>query len=331
LTICTEAPFRLDREGAPMIKRTIEISAAPAHLTTRNHQLVLQRDGETIGSFPCEDLGMVVVDHPGTTFSHAALASLMKSDAVLVVCGRNHLPAGLLLPCAEHTQVVWRIHEQIRVKRPVRKRLWQQLIRAKILAQAGNLAADSAPFRRLRNLARDVRSGDPTNAEAQAAKIYWSSWLVNVDEPHDQSPSTFRRDQDGEGANALLNYGYAIVRAALARALVSAGLLPALGLKHANRSNAFCLADDLVEPLRPIVDHRVRELLWAGQTELDRATKAALLELLTAEVRTGNRTGPLMVAMHAFVSSLVSCYQGTSQTLEIPVRCRSADTVACGS
>ncbi len=107
--------------------------------------------------------------------------------------------------------------------------------------------------------------------------------------------------------------------------------MPALGLKHANRSNAFCLADDLVEPLRPIVDDRVRELLWAGQSDLDRAVKAALLELLTAEVRTGDRTGPLMVALHAFVSSLVSCYQGASQTLEIPVQCRSADTVACGS
>jgi len=311
-----------------MIKRTVEISSAPAHLTTRQRQLVLERGGQTVGSFPCEDLGMVVVDHPGTTYSHAALASFAESGAVLVVCGRDHLPRGILLPLADHTEVVWRIHDQFAAGKPLRKRLWKQLVRAKIRAQAENLEASSAPRRKLLNLAREVRSGDPSNLESQAARVYWSAWLMSPDLPMELPE--FRRDPDGTAPNALLNYGYAVVRAALARALVASGLQPAIGLKHSNRSNAFCLADDLIEPLRPIVDARVRELYFAGQAELDQPTKAALLELLTAEVTSGGRSGPLMVALHGLVASLVQCYQGLAKNLEIPTRCKSADTGACG-
>ena len=159
-------------------------------------------------------------------------------------------------------------------------------------------------------LARDVRSGDPQNVEAQAARIYWSAFFEGI---------VFRRDREGGGPNPLLNYGYAVLRAAIARAIVAAGLLPSLGLHHSNRSNAFCLADDLIEPLRPLVDYRVKELLDAGRVELDQATKAALLETLTWEVRVGEQTGPLMVNLHRMVASLVRCYSGESQSLEFPV------------
>lgn len=314
-----------------MIKRTVEISREPAHLCVRLNQLTLKRGDETVGSIPCEDIGVVVVDHPQTTYTHAALASLAHADATLVICGRDHLPVALLLPMADHTQVVWRVREQIEAGKPLCKRLWQQIVQAKIRAQAENLAPDSPSRRRLAQLATEVRSGDSSNREAQAAKIYWSAWLTEAPEIRNTEPIGFRRDPDGGGANGLLNYGYAVVRAAVARALVAAGLLPSLGLHHAHRANAFCLADDLLEPLRPIVDERVRQLLFAGQLELDQPTKAALLELLATPMMTDEGRGPLLVALHRYAASLVQCFQGAARRLEIPQPCESVDTDACGS
>jgi CRISPR-associated protein Cas1 len=294
-----------------MIKRTIEISREPAHLTVRLDQLVLQRGGETVGSIPCEDIGVVLVDHAGTTYTHAALAQLASADAAVVLCGRDHLPVGILLPLADHSQVVWRIRDQLALSKPARKQLWKQIVQAKVRAQAANLRPGPARTRLLA-LAREVKSGDTTNIEAQAAKFYWSECFEKI---------VFRRDRFGDGPNPLLNYGYAVLRAAIARAIVAAGLLPALGLHHSNRSNAFCLADDLIEPLRPLVDARVRELLEQGKTELDQPTKAALVELLTLEVRIGGTTGPLLVALQRMVSSLVRCYQGEATELEFPIPC----------
>lgn len=305
-----------------MIKRTIEVSRDPAHISVRQRQLVLKREGEVVATIPCEDVGMLVVDHPQTTYSHGALSTLLESDAALVVCGKNHLPLGVLLPLGEHTQVVWRIRDQIRVSTPLRKRLWQQIVRAKITAQGLNLDAGSPTRRKLQFLAREVRSGDATNSEAQAARIYWSAWMINPPHGLEAQAQAFRRLPDGVSPNCLLNYGYAIVRAAVARALVSAGLLPAIGLHHSNRSNSFCLADDLMEPLRPMVDSTVRELYFGGQTELDQPTKAVLLSLLTQEVqasRNDSASGPLMVMLHRYVASLVKCFQGEERELKIPV------------
>lgn len=337
-----------------MIKRTIEISREPAHLAVQRKQLIIKRDGDVVGSIPCEDLGVVVVDNLQTTYTHACLAALAESDAALVVCGRDHLPSAVLLPLSDHSQVVWRVNDQIAVKKPVHKRLWKQLIQAKIRAQADNLAVGSSAYKKLLAYAKDVKSGDPTNREAQAARVYWANWLIQPD--GEISDVEFRRVRDGESPNSLLNYGYAIVRAAIARSLVSSGLLPSLGIKHSHRSNAFCLADDLIEPLRPLVDARVRELYWDGQTELDQPTKAMLLELLAAPVTTSGRQGPLMVALHSMTASLAKCYEGTADELEIPVpatphsllngrdnavsdelsvpenskSCKSADIGACG-
>lgn len=311
-----------------MIKRTLEISRDPAHLAVRHEQLQLRREGNIVASIPCEDLGVIVVDHPQTTYTHAALATLMESDAVVIICGRDHLPCGVLTPVADHTQVVWRIHSQIGVSLPMKKRLWQQLVRAKILAQAANLEPNSVPFRRLKEFAAAVRSGDPDNREAHAHKSYWDAWLFCA--PAELQPISFRRDPDLPGINALLNYGYAIVRAALARVIVAAGLHPALGLHHSNRSNAFCLADDLIEPLRPLVDARVRQLAFAGESELTQQVKGQLLDLLTEEMQTGDFKGPLAVALHRYLASLVKCYEGTARELEIPIQCPSAVTAPCG-
>jgi CRISP-associated protein Cas1 len=309
------------REIRAVIKRTIEVSSGPTYLTTKLEQLLLQRGGETVGCIPCEDIGVLIVDQPQTTYSHAALAALARWQAVLVVCGTDHLPSAMLLPMANHSQVVWRVKEQLSVRKPLRKQLWRQLIRAKIRAQALMIDAHKPAKLKLLALSRMVRSGDPNNIEAQAARVYWANWLPQ---------GTFKRDTDLSDLNMFLNYGYAILRAAVARALVVAGLLPALGLVHSNRSNAFCLADDLMEPLRPLVDRRVRELHAECKHELDRKEKAFLLEVLTEQVRMGNEKGPLMVSLHGMTASLVKCFKGLSKKLEIPHPCFSAGTDICG-
>ena len=246
-----------------MIKEVFELSQYAADVSARDGQLKFrfQDGGREPVTVPCEDLGFLIVDNPAVNYSHHALCELIANGAAVVLCGRNHLPAGLLLPLPNHTEITARLREQISLRAPLRKRLWQQLVIAKIRAQAINLFSTDAAGH-LRALARQVRSGDPKNVEAQAAKAYWRAWRP-------ESAAEFRRDPDAaEPLNAMLNYGYAVMRAAVARALVSSGLNPTSGIHHANRSNAFCLADDLMEPLRPLVDARVRNLHEKGEHTL---------------------------------------------------------------
>lgn len=321
-----------------MIKRTLEISREPAHLAVRHEQLLLKRDGEIVGQAPCEDLGVVVVDHPQSTYSHHALVSLADAGAAVVLCGRDHLPSALVLPLADHTQVVWRLTDQINVSLPLKKRLWQQLVVAKVRGQARNLDPSLSAHKKLLAMAGEVRSGDPTNIEAHAAKVYWRHWLVSS-RPEDDEP--FRRDPNGAGLNAFLNYGYAILRAAIGRALVAAGLEPRLGLHHSGRSNAFCLADDLIEPFRPLVDERVREMHRQGHETLNQPAKAELLNLLAEPMTLASTpdeiSGPLMVMLHRMTTSLARCYAGESKRLDIPTPRQDSDNppsperVACES
>ncbi len=329
-----------------MIKRLVEISREPTHVALRDRQLLLLRKGEPrppypahprnlAGSIPVEDIGMVVVDEGQATYTHAALAALVERGAVVVICGDDHLPSGLLLPMAEHTEVVWRLKDQIEASRPLRKRLWSEVITAKIRAQAACLPFDpvgDAAREQLLLLAQQVKSGDAENHEAQAARVYWQSWLGRFPEQADfQRVAGGRGPSAGAPPNNFLDYGYAILRAGVARALVSAGLLPALGLKHRNRSNAFCLADDLMEPLRPIVDDVARQLFLSGERRLVQGNKARLLILMTAEVTTPGTDhraafkGPLMVALHRYAASLAEALrtgkaERDSTLLDIPVR-----------
>ncbi|VAX37909.1 CRISPR-associated protein Cas1 [hydrothermal vent metagenome] len=319
-----------------MIKRTIEISNGPTHISSQRKQLILKRDGEQIGQIPCEDIGMVIVDHPATSISLPAISLLMKEKAAFIICGTDHLPQGMFLPFADHTQIVTRLHTQIDAPKPLQKRLWKQIVQAKIRAQADNLQSNSAPHKLLMNLAKDVKAGDTTNREAHAAKVYWQNWLTCPDdiEVDDEGleiiADAYRRDRHGDSPNSLLNYGYAILRAAVARAIVSAGLQPALGIHHKNRSNPFCLADDLMEPFRPIVDCRVRELFFAGETEINQETKAQLLDLLTIRINYKEHSGPLMVSLHHYVASFVRCLERTETLMEIPQLCHLVDTELCG-
>ncbi len=342
-----------------MIKRTIEISRQAVHLTCRLGQLLIEPykdpnriagseevSGSTSGdisggrgtsggggaSVPCEDIGVVMVDHPRTTYSHAALSTLMDQGCALVVCGQDHLPNGMMLPFTSHVELVHRLHDQIEASKPLQKSLWKQIVIAKVKAQAFNLPTDTPTYRKLMTLTGEVKSGDVTNVEAQAAKAYWAAWLDG--ELFTRRTATNWRageigDVSGEtggtsgGVNAFLNYGYSVLRAGVGRAIVSAGLHPALGIHHCNRSNAFCLADDLMEPLRPMVDRRARELHQRGRVELDQLTKAYLLQILAEPIGLDQQDGPLMVQLHRYVASFVRCLQGKQKKLSIPFLLKS--------
>lgn len=314
-----------------MIKRTIEISRDPAHLAVRDAQLLILRKTEPprclpahpdnlAGSIPCEDIGVVMADSRETTYSHFALAELAEHGAALVVCGRDHHPAGMYLPISGNTQLLSRLDAQLNASKPTRKRAWAAIVAAKVRAQAGALPpvlAAEACRTKLSHLAGRVRSGDPTNVEAQAAAAYWPVMFAHAD----AVAHPFRRragDRRAPPPNNLLDYGYAALRAAVARALVSAGLLPALGIQHRGRSNPFCLADDLVEPLRPLVDRRARWLAERGDLVLDQPTKAELLGVLTEEIEIAGARGPLLVGVTRYVAGFVRVLTGEAVKIEIP-------------
>lgn len=334
-----------------VIKRTLEISREPSglHLATRDEQLLLlRRDPAEVarrlpaqppnlaGQVPCEDIGVIMVDSRETTYSHTALCKLAEHGAAVVLCGHDHLPIGMFLPIATNSHLLTRLDAQLTASKPTLKRLWSSVVAAKVRAQAAALpsTAPNLPDTRLRlrQLARSIRSGDPDNVEATAAQFYWP--LIFGRSTFIQHP--FRReagDRSAPAPNNLLDYGYAALRAAVARALVSAGLLPALGIKHRGRSNPFCLADDLMEPLRPMVDRRVRYLTERGDLTLDQSTKAEILQVLTDTTQHPDGTsGPLLVAMTRYVASFVRVLTGESEHLDIPIdfatRAAAADHVA---
>jgi len=291
-----------------VIKRTLDISTGPTRLRIENDQLVIERDRMEVGRAPCEDIGVLLIDHHAVTATHAVFTRLLSFGAAVVFCGDDHLPTGILLPVTDNQLTAQRMRVQLAASLPLRKQLWRQIVRAKVRAQADNLPADSPVSRRLRAMSDEVVSGDRTNIEGQAARLYWPA-LLGQD---------FRRDPEGPPPNNLLNYGYMVMRAAVARAIVAAGLHPVFSLQHSNRANTFALADDLVEVLRPRVDAVVLRLVQTGRTEIDRSAKTALLGLLAETVIVGDQSGPLMVQLHRVAASLLRCYEGSQKQLDLP-------------
>lgn len=298
-----------------MIKRTIDISSVPARMRIEHDQLVLSREGLEDRTIPAEDIGILLVDQQRTVYTHTVLVRLMERGACVVLCDDKHLPCGLLLPMEANELLTERLRKQIGVSRPKEKRLWQQVVRAKIAAQAANLEAPailSGDAGKLRALIGSVASGDPTNIEGQAAKIYWPALLGGG----------FRRARGGAWPNPVLNYGYMVMRASVARAIAGAGLHPSFGIHHHNRGNAFCLADDLLEPLRPMVDAAVYGIMGSipGDEEpsVTPAAKKVLLGLLARDVELAGQSGPLMVQLHRMAASLWECYAGGRETLDLP-------------
>lgn len=256
-----------------MIERIIDLSDQPARLSVRLGLLVLDRRDVDEVTVPMEDVAVLVVSHRQVVYTHAVLACLAKAGGVFVACDEQHMPAGLMLPIAQHHLHAERCAHQAEVSLPTKKRLWQTVVAAKIRAQGRLLDELHHNDRGLGVLAQRVRSGDPDNIEGQAARRYWPALFA---------PHAFRRDREAADQNRLLNYGYSILRAVIARAICAAGLHPGLGIHHHNRYDAFCLADDLMEPFRPVVDHAVARHVWENGPEapLDKAAKTAVLSAL---------------------------------------------------
>jgi CRISPR-associated protein Cas1 len=299
-----------------MIKRIVEISSARTRLSIKYGQLIIKEENERVASIPCEDIGVLLVDHQGTCYTHYVFTDLLRCGAAIVLCGGNHHPAGMLLPIETNSVQTERFRQQIEAKEPLKKRLWKQIVQAKIKHQAKLAGKDSDVYKSLMALRQRVRSGDTSNIEAQASRKFWPVYLQDID----SSQQAFRRDINGTPPNNMLNYGYMVMRAAVARALCSAGLLPCLGIHHRNRYNSFCLADDLVEPFRGFVEAKVRNIcIHEGPVDdIDQPTKAKLLEVLYEPVKISGYEGPLMVGLHRTTASLQRCFAGQQKYLDLP-------------
>lgn len=310
-----------------MIKRTLCFSN-PAYLSLKNEQLVIklpqvEKNDELPDSFkeqvvhtiPVEDIGVVVLDNKQITFTQGLLEALLENNCAVITCDKSHLPVGLMLPLCGNTAQNERFRHQIDASLPLKKQLWQQTVQTKIRNQAAVLAfCRKTETGNMRKWATEVRSGDPDNLEGRAAAYYWKNTFPNVD--------GFTRDREGVSPNNLLNYGYAILRAVIARALVASGMLPTLGIHHHNRYNAYCLADDIMEPYRPYVDELV--LNYTDQNgypnELGTAEKQAILGIPVMDVVIDGRRSPLMLAAGQTAASLYRCFCGESRKIAYPER-----------
>ena len=295
-----------------MIKRTLYFGN-PAYLKTTNDQLVVDRPELPAHTVPIEDIGLMVLDHQQITISAALMAKLLENNVALITCNHTHHPTGLLLNLDGHTLQSQRFQVQLQSSVPLRKQLWQQTVEAKISNQAAALAKRNLENKYLLNLAAKVKSGDAGNLEARAALYYWDKFF----------PETlqFTRSREGAPPNNLLNYGYAIVRAMVARALVGSGLLPVMGIHHRNQYNAYCLADDIMEPYRPYVDMLVYQQVrnHGSFLELSPAMKQEFLSLPTQDVQIEEQTSPMMVAITRTTASLAKCFEGSVRKILYPV------------
>lgn len=307
-----------------MIKRTLCFSN-PAYLSLRNSQLVVKMPElekanvpdrlkqEAVRTIPIEDIGVVLLDHKQITTTQALLEALLENNCAIITCDSNHLPVGLMLPLCGNTTQSERFRDQIDASLPLKKQLWQQTIQYKIRNQAAVLQqVNGSVARNMLAWAAEVKSGDSDNLEARAAAFYWRNLFA--DHPD------FVRDREGEMPNNLLNYGYAILRAVVARALVASGMLPTLGIHHHNRYNAYCLADDIMEPYRPYIDALVVDICRKGLADdtLTTDLKRELLQIPTLDVVIGGRRSPLMVAVAQTTASLYKCYSGELRKISYP-------------
>lgn len=292
-----------------MVGRVVDLETDGRHLSLRRGFLVVSEKGKEVGRIGLESIVAVVANAHGLTFSNNALVRLAERGIATVLCGSNHRPVAIVWPVEGHHAQAGRMADQARAGAPLKKRLWAQIVRAKILAQGATLAAAGARHDGFQLLSRKVRSGDPDNVEAEAARRYWPL-LMGGD---------FRRDRDAGGVNGLLNYGYAVLRAGVARAVMAAGLHPSLGLMHANRGNAMVLVDDLMEPFRPVVDLEVWRLVHDGLGEVDRDTKAALARVMILDLPTAAGMSTVMVCAERLAQSVARAYAGDGDTLHLPL------------
>ncbi len=258
-----------------MINRVLDISEQPARLSIRNGLLVVESDGEVMTSIPCEELAAVAIGHRQVVLTQSALSELAKAGALLITCDEKFSPVSMVLPLKAHHAQAERFRRQASMPLPLKKRLWKALVQAKIFAQARTLEQATGADAGLRAMASHVRAGDTGNVEARAARHYWSVLFPGCG---------FRRGNDDDGKNHLLNYGYGVLQSMTARALCAAGLHPTFSLFHKNVHNPFGLADDLMEPFRPIVDLVVYQMPEASLTPQGKHTLiSALIARYTVE------------------------------------------------
>ena len=291
-----------------MIKRTIEVSSDALHLHIRNRQLILKSRDGTERMVPSEDIGLLVLDNPGITLSTAVINVITGIGGCIVVCNPSHLPQGLVLPIDGNSLQSERFQKQASMPEPLRKQIWRKLVQAKLNLQARLLESLGREHEMIASLSRQVKSGDKGNLEAQGARIYWNE-LFGRD---------FKRDRYGDGPNALLNYGYTILRASVARSLCGSGLHPTLGVHHHHRNNAFCLADDLMEPFRPLVDQAVYGIWVTGKTAIDKESKSDLLGLHNNHVLMKNQNQMVQVAIQLTSQSLAKSIMEGKEDLCLP-------------
>lgn len=294
-----------------MLKRTIYIGN-PAYLKLKDNQLKIEDPLTKAlkGSVPVEDMGFLVLDHPQITLSHPVILALQQQNVAIISCDESHLPLGLMLPISGHVEHSERLKHQINCSEPLRKQLWKQTVEAKIYQQKEVLRKRNIAHASLLKYMNEVKSGDSTNMEGIAAQYYWNQLFDD-----------FTRERKGDTPNNFLNFGYAVLRSMVARAIVSSGLHPTIGIFHRNKYNAYCLADDIMEPYRPYVDDLVVE--WITHPEsthiLDKSAKAHLLQLATKDVYINGLQRPLMTALSITTSSLCKCFMGESRMIHYPM------------
>ncbi|QUB82533.1 type II CRISPR-associated endonuclease Cas1 [Prevotella jejuni] len=308
-----------------MIKKTLCFSN-PIYLSLRNAQLVLHipevENNKTLPeaikkeaerTIPIEDIGVVILDNRRITITSGAMEALLENNCAVITCNQKSMPVGLLLPLCGNTTQNERFRSQLEASLPLRKQLWQQTIKQKILNQEHVLRINTAQETKcMRVWSNDVRSGDSDNLEARAAAYYWKNVFTTY--------PNFVRDREGTPPNNLLNYGYAILRAIIARALVGSGLLPTLGIHHHNRYNAYCLADDIMEPYRPYVDQLVLDIIQCNLeiSDITRDLKMQLLGIPMLDVVINGKRSPLMIAAQQTTASLAKCFAGECKRISYP-------------
>ena len=295
-----------------MIGRIVEVADDRRHLfLSRGFMVVQDTEGERkeLGQIPLDDVAAVIANAHGLSYTNNLLVALAERCAPFVLCAANHNAVGMILTIDGNYQQAKRFDAQIAASQPLIKRLWAEIVKSKLQQQAAALEATGAPFVPLQALVRKVRSGDPDNLEAQGARRYWG--LLFGDD--------FRRDQQGAGLNAMLNYGYTVLRAATARAVVSAGLHPTIGLHHSNAGNAMRLVDDLMEPFRPVIDLKVWQLHKQGEGQVSPETKRALVKTLYDDMQTSAGATPVMVCAQKLATSLAQVFMGEKDKLDLPL------------
>lgn len=318
-----------------MIKRTLYFGN-PSYLSLSNAQLILRLPEvekndtlpesykkEITATIPVEDIGIVVLDHKQITITQALMEALLENNTALVTCDSTHHPTGLMLPLCGNTIQNERFRAQLDASEPLKKQLWAQTVSQKIKNQAALFSTKNIDNSYLIPLYKNVKSGDTDNCEATAAAYYWNNIFTPLSFEKGQEKISFKRFREGLPPNNYLNYGYAILRATMARSIVSAGLLPTLGIFHHNRYNAYCLADDLMEPYRPFVDKAVYNIMqdYGTHKDISKEVKSILLKIPAMDVLIDEEKSPLMNATQRTAVSLVKCFNGEQRKLLYPEFC----------